>query len=123
MHRGRTTAPEAPPLCPCARKSCVNPLLNPGPLELRDRAEHAGDEPTARRAGVDPFAERDEGDAARLPLVEQQDEVTQVASEAIKAPAEDRLHFVPARVRRQLVERWPAVLRPAATVIDVLDGG
>ena len=92
---------QAPALCAHPREASANALLNARPLELRDRAEDAGDEPAGRRAGVDPLAQRDERDPARVPVVEQHHQVPKVPAETIETPAHDGLHpMAPARLPR-----------------------
>ena len=75
--------------CARARAARDDALLNARTLELRDRGKDAGDEPTGRRAGVDALAERHKCDPARLPIVEQHHEVTQVSTESIEPARPD----------------------------------
>ena len=105
------------------REASANALLDARPLELRDRAEDAGDEPAGGRAGVDPLAQRDERDPAGVPVVEQHHQVAKVPAEPIETPAHDGLHPMGPHVGHELVERGPAVLRAADALVDVLDGG
>jgi len=88
----------------------VNAFLNAGTLELCDRGKNTGHESTRRRARVDPLAERDERDAARLPLVEQEDEMAHVPAETIQSPAHDTLHAMTTHVGDELIEGGPAIL-------------
>jgi hypothetical protein len=68
----------------------VDALLHASALKLRDRRQHTSNQPPGRRGRVDTLAERHERDPARLPLVQQQHEMTQVATEPIELPAHDR---------------------------------
>jgi hypothetical protein len=120
--RGVAAPAEAFPLRLRPSQSGVNPFLDTRTLELRDRSEYSRDEPTGRRARVDPLAKRHERDPARLPLVEQQHEMAQIATEAIEPPADDSADAMPAHIPRQLVEYWPAIFGAADRLIDVLDG-
>jgi hypothetical protein len=61
----------------------VNPLLHTCPLELSDGGEDSGDEPPRRGACVDALTEGDERHSTRLPLIEQQDQVSKVPTQAI----------------------------------------
>jgi hypothetical protein len=96
--------------------------LNPSTLELGNRAEHAGDEPSGGCRSVDAFAERHERHAAGLPLVEQQHEMPKVSAETIKAPTDDRVDLISAHGSCELVERRPTVLRTGHSRIDVFSG-
>ena len=118
---GIPAAAEAFALRPRACQAEVNAFLNARALELRDRAEHAGDEAPGRRARIDPLAERDERHAARLPVVEQEHEVPQVAAEAIQSPTDDAIHSMAPHIGDELVERRPTVLRAGDAFVDVLD--
>src|SRR5262249_43902431 len=66
--------------------------------EFRDGAEDVHLELPGRRRGVDAFAEADERDAERLQVVEQDDQVLQVASEAIQLSADDHIELRPPRI-------------------------
>jgi hypothetical protein len=100
-----------------------NALLNPCSLELGDRAEDPSNEPAGGGAGVDPLPERDERDAARVPVVEQHHQVAEISPETIETPAHDGLYLVAPDICHELVECGPTVLRAADALIDVLDGG
>jgi len=76
-----------------ARQAGADALHDSAPLELRDRAEDVHLEPASRRRGVDAFVQRDERDAERLQIIEQRDQVLQVAAEAIELPGDDRIEF------------------------------
>ena len=72
-------------MCPRSREASDDAFLNASALELGDGPENASHKPAGGRARVDALAERDERDAARLPVVKQEHEVTQVAAEAIES--------------------------------------
>jgi len=95
------------------REASAHALLDARPLEFRDRAEDASDEPAGGRTGINPFAHRHERDAARMPIVEQHDQVPKVSTETIETPAHDGLHPMGPHVCHELVERGPAILRAA----------
>ena len=90
----------------------VNAFLNARALELRDRGEDTRDEPAGRCARVDSLAERDERDATRLQFIEQQDEMPQVATKTIEAPAHDAFNTVPSNIGDELIERRPGSFEP-----------
>ena len=71
---------------------------------------------------VDALAERDEADTERVKLVEQQDQMTEVSTEAVKTPAHENVELTALRVGHEPVEGWTPVLRPAHPTIDILDG-
>ena len=98
----------------------MNAFLNTGALELGDRRQNASDESAGRCARIDAFAERDERDPTRLPFVQQQDKMSQVATKTIEPPAHDALHVVTTRVSDEPIEGGPAILRAADALIDVL---
>src|SRR4051812_15961594 len=121
-HCGRPAPPESLALRPRSREASDDALLDAGALELGDGAEHACDEATCGRAGVNSLSERHECDAARLPLVEQQHEVPQVPAEPIESPADNALDAMTTHIRDKPVKRGPAILRAAEAFVDVLDG-
>jgi hypothetical protein len=97
-------------------------LDDPAALELRDRAEDVHLELAGGRCGVDALAERDECDAERLQVLEQRDQVLQVAPKAIEPPAHQYVKLPAARVFDEAVEGRPGGLGPAHAVVDVLHG-
>jgi hypothetical protein len=102
------TTPARPLALPArSRQAGVDPLLNAGALKLRDAREDARDEPARRCTRVDALTNRDERHAARLPVVEHEYEVSQIAAETIEAPAHDAADAMPTHVGDELVERWP----------------
>lgn len=70
-------------LGPRALQARLDALGNPRPLELGDRTEDVHLELPGRRRGVDALTERDEGDAKGLKLLEQNDQMAQVAAERL----------------------------------------
>jgi hypothetical protein len=122
VRHGAGFSAQATALCAHTREASPNALLNARPLKLRDRAEDPGDEPSGRCAGVDPLAERDERDPARMPVVEQHHQVPKVPPETIETPAHDRLHLMAPHIGDELVERRPAIFCTADAVVHVLDG-
>src|SRR3954451_3978615 len=95
---GRSASTDTLPLCAGAREPSDDAFLNARALELCDGAEHAGHQSAGSSGRIDPFTHRDECDPARLPFVEQQDQVPQIAAETIEPPAHYRLHLVPTNV-------------------------
>ena len=87
---------EFPALCFGAGESCEDPLSDPFSLKLRNRAEHPGNEASSRSARVDALAQGDEDDAARLPFVQQQNQVPKIAPKDSRTIQDDypsdRLH-------------------------------
>lgn len=61
-----------------------------------------------------------ESHSTRLPLVKEQNQVSQVPSEAVQPPADDGFELVPTHVSGKPVQRRSAVFRSAHAVIDVL---
>ena len=90
-HSRRSAPAEALALCLRSRQARVDALLNARALDLGDAPQTARDQPAGRRARVDPLAQRYERHAPRLPFVERQHQVSQVATEAIESPAHDTL--------------------------------
>jgi len=68
------------------------------------------------------LAERDERHADRLQLLEQRDEMFQVASEPVQPPADQHVEPAALGIPDQLVERGPLVFGAGDALIDVLDG-
>jgi hypothetical protein len=66
---------QADTLCPRPRQTRPDPFLQLSPLELADGPEHLEHEAARGTRRVDAFAERDEADADRLQVIEQQDQV------------------------------------------------
>ena len=60
-------------------------------------------------------------DAERLQLVEQRDQVLEVAPEPIESPAHQHVEPAPLGIGQELIERRATILRPAHPAIDVLD--
>jgi hypothetical protein len=75
-----------------------------------------------RRRGVNAFRQTDKRDSQRLQLVEERDQVFQIAPEPIEPPADQDVEPAAPGVRNQLVERRPPILRTGDTPIDVLNG-
>lgn len=69
----------------------LDPLGNPGPLELGNRSQNMHLEPPSGRRGVDPLGERYEGHAESLELVQQAYEVLQVPSKPVEPSSESSL--------------------------------
>jgi hypothetical protein len=90
--RGRPNPPAT--LRPHARQAGPYALPDARPLELGYRREYMQLQPTGRRGRVDPLAQADERNAYGVELVEQQDQVPQVAPEPIQPP--DHEHVKPA---------------------------
>jgi hypothetical protein len=93
---------------------------DPLALELRDGPEDVQLQLACGRGGVDTFGEADERDPQGPQFIEQQDQVPQVAPEAIQSPAQDGVDVAALRVRLQGIQRRPALLCAADAVIDVL---
>ena len=86
-------APQAPPGRAYPRKARPHPLCDSCPLELRNRAEDVHLQPPRRRGRVDPLGKADEGDAHRLQLIEQRNQVFQVAPKPIEAPTQEHIEL------------------------------
>ena len=82
-------------------------------------------QPSRRRRGVDPFVETDERDVQRLEVVEQGDQVLQVAPQPIELPRHDDVELAALGVLHQLVERRPPAPKGEASRHDrsTPDGG
>jgi hypothetical protein len=59
----------------------------------------------------------------RLPFIEKQHEVPQVAAETIETPTDNTLDAMTTHVGYKLVERRSSILRAGDALVDVLDGG
>jgi hypothetical protein len=90
-----------------AGEPCTNALLNPRTFELRYRSQDTRNESPGGRRGVDALAEGHERDASRLPFVEHQHEMPEVAPKAVEAPADDGS----TRCRRMMVTSWSSAGR------------
>ena len=97
------------------------PFDDPRSLELGDRAEDVHLELAGRRRGVDALGQTHERNAERLQLLQQRDQVLQVASESIKPPANQHVKPSTLGIGQELVESGATILRPADAAIDVLD--
>jgi hypothetical protein len=121
---GVNSRPSEPlPLPPRACESCSNPFLNPRALELGDRPEDMHLEFAGRRGGVDALGEAHKRDAERLEVLEQRDEVLQVPSEPIEAPANQYIEPAPLGLAYEHIECGPAVPRAADAAVDVFHTG
>src|SRR5262249_24594714 len=116
----RPTQPLALRLGPCQARP--DALHDAAPLKLRDPAEDVHLELPCGRGRVDAFGQTDEGHAERLELLEQRDEVLQVAPEAIQTPADEHVEPTALGVANEGIQRWPPLLRPAHATVNVLDG-
>jgi hypothetical protein len=114
----RTT--ETHTLCSRPRQPGFDALLNPSPLELGECREDMKLELARGRRAVNTLTHRDERHTQRLEFVEQRDEMTEIPSEAIEAPAHDHIELPSLRCGNQLVERRATVLRTTHTTIDEL---
>jgi hypothetical protein len=74
-------APAASPPAWLALQSGQHALSNPFPLKLRNRAEDVHPQLAGGRRRVDAFGQTDERDAEHLQLVEERDQVLEVAPE------------------------------------------
>jgi hypothetical protein len=95
----RPLATEACASRPSPCKPCLHALDNPSALELRDGAQNVHLELPGRRRRVDPFRERNEPDPEGLQLVEQRDQMFEVAAEPVKPPADHDVQPAPFGVR------------------------
>jgi hypothetical protein len=69
-----------------SQKTGFNTFCNPGALELGDRPEDVHLQLTGGRRRVDALTERGERNSERVQLLEERDQVAEVASEAIESP-------------------------------------
>jgi hypothetical protein len=69
-------------------------------------------EPTGWCRGVDPFTERDEGDPDGLEIIEERDEVLQVAPEPIQPPADEHIEPSALGILQERIQGRPTILRP-----------
>jgi hypothetical protein len=90
---------------------------------IGDRAEHMQHKPAGRARSVDALAQRHESDADGLQLIEQQDQVPQIAAQPIEPPAHQDVEPASFGIGDELIERGSSILCPAYTAVDVLDGG
>jgi hypothetical protein len=89
---------------PRARQSGLDPFHDAPALELRYGPEDVHLEFPGGCRRVDPLRQRHEPDAQRLQLVEQRDQVFQVAPEAVKPPADDDIEAAAFGVAQELHE-------------------
>jgi hypothetical protein len=75
-----------------------------------------------RRRGVDALRQTDERHAEHLEFLQQRDQMLQVASEPIEAPADDDIEPATSSISDQLIEGGASILCPAHPAIHVLDG-
>src|SRR5690349_7675793 len=113
-------AAEPAALSPGASQAGSHALLYPPALKFRNRTEDVHLQLPGRSGRVDSFGERYKGDAERLELVQQGNQVLQAAAEAIKPPDYQHVKASTLAVAYELVERRPLLARPANTVIAVL---
>src|SRR5262245_37541062 len=92
------------------------------PFELRDGAQDMHLQLAGRGRRVDPLRQADKGNPERLELVEQRDQVLQIAPQAIEAPADDDVEPTAPGIADQIVQRRTAILRPRYAAVDVFDG-
>src|SRR5437868_5089390 len=106
-----------------SRQTCANALLNSRAFKFRNRSENTGHQTTRRSARVNSFTQRHKSHAARLPLVQQEHQMTEVSSESVEPPAHDGLEFVPTNVCRQSIEGRTPVLAARNTLIHIFHRG
>jgi hypothetical protein len=107
--------PEALPLCPGPRESRSDPLGDPSALELGNRRENVHLEFPGRRGCVDALGERDERNSERLHVLEECDQVLQVATESIQSPDDEDIEPPPLAIHEEVVKCGTTVLRAADT--------
>jgi hypothetical protein len=108
-------------LCFRSGESRYDTLLYASPLELGDRSQDVQLELARWCRGVDAFSETDEGDTECLKVIEQRNQVFEVAAEPIEAPAHEHVGLPTPSIGNELVESWPLVLRTADATVYVLD--
>jgi hypothetical protein len=91
-------------------------------LKFGNRREDVHLEFPGGRRGVDAFGQADERDPERLQVLQQCDQVLQVATEPIKSPAHDDIEPPPLGISNQRIESGAAILRSTHPTIDILDG-
>ena len=72
------------------------------------------------RRGVAALIEGHEGDTERCELLDECDQVSNIASEAIQSPYDEYIEAATAAVNQQAIERQSTVLRPADAVVDAV---
>jgi hypothetical protein len=71
---------------------------------------------------IDTFIQRKERDAECREVVDERDQVLQVAAQPIELPGHDDVELPMPRVLHQAIEGRPPVLGPRDAVVDVFDG-
>jgi len=97
----------------------VDSLPNAFALELCKAAQDAQHEPSSGAARVDAFADGREAYACISQRLDGDYQVSEAPAEPIQLPAHDDIQLSALRVRHELVESWPPVLRTADTAVDV----
>src|SRR5713101_5221755 len=97
-----------------------DPLRDSGAFKFGQGGQNVELQFSRGRRAIDALAQTHERDAHRLKLLEQRDEMFQVAAEAIESPAHDDVKLPAARIDDEAIERRPAVLRPAHAAVNVL---
>ena len=85
-------------------------LPNPLPFKLCDRSQDVHLQLPSRRRPVDPLRQTDKRNPQRLQLVEQCNQVLQIAPESIEPPANQHVKPPAPGISNQLVERGPPIL-------------
>ena len=79
-------------------QTCLDPLLNPRPLELRQCREDVQLQLPGWRRAVDAFPQRDESHTKHLKFLDERDEVAEVATEPVQPPADQHIKLAPFRI-------------------------
>jgi hypothetical protein len=98
-------------------------LCNSIPLELTDRREDVKLEPSGWGRGIDPFTQRHEANSERLEIVQQRNEMSEIAAEAIEPPANKHIKPTAPRVGEHLIKGRASILGSAETSIHELGSG
>ncbi len=105
-HRWVLPTSEPLPLCFGSREARPNALMDPRALELRNRPKHTqATQPAGGRARVSmPSASATKAIPRACQLVQEQQQVTQVAPESVEPPADDGVDPMPSDRSRELIE-------------------
>jgi hypothetical protein len=105
------------------RQPGPNALDDTPPFEFSDGPEDLHLKSAGGRRCVDAHGEADERDAERLEILQQRDQVLQVAAKPIEPPADHDVEPAALGIGQKPIESGASVLRPAHPAVDILRCG
>jgi hypothetical protein len=106
----------------CSAHACANTFDNQRPFKLGNRRHDDNDGPSQRAVSIDGLSLRQELHSNFIKLIEHLEKVLGASSKPVAGPNDNDVELASVSVFQHSVERWPASLRAADTVIRVFLG-